>query len=227
MKIIVANWKMNGDFDLADRFIVEINAAKSPHTIVICPPAILISRFVNFRYHLGAQNCFCEESGAFTGENSPRLLKEAGCDYVILGHSERRSIFGESNELIFRKWDAAQANRLIPIVCIGEKLEDRERWTEVMQEQLRLFLKAHIPSQGTIFAYEPVWSIGTGLVLNHKEIEDIFAVLKNLVGDGSPLLYGGSVNATNASDILACTNVDGLLIGGASLRIDEFLRIIS
>ncbi|MDR0632089.1 MAG: triose-phosphate isomerase [Holosporaceae bacterium] len=226
MKIIVANWKMNGGVDLADEFIEEINTITSPNTIVVCPPAVLISRFGNFSHRVGAQNCFCEENGAFTGENSPKLLKEAGCKYVILGHSERRSIFCEDDELIFKKWKAAVAQDLIPIVCIGEKIEDRDNWKETISRQLDFFLD-DCPLGDTIFAYEPVWSIGTGLIPTEEKIETIFAFIKELLGDEAPLLYGGSVTSENAQRILACQNVDGFLVGGASLKIDEFKKIVA
>ncbi|MDR0556075.1 MAG: triose-phosphate isomerase [Holosporaceae bacterium] len=226
MKIIVANWKMNGGFAFADRFIKEMNAVVSPQTIVVCPPAILIGRFSGFKHSLGAQNCFWEERGAFTGENSPKLLREAGCDYVILGHSERRSIFGEDNGMIYRKWMAALAHGLIPIVCVGEKFDNRYECEEVISDQLALFLDGPKLLANTIFAYEPVWSVGTGITPTPDEIVEIFAFLKEKVGDAALLLYGGSVNAKNAKDILNCEYVDGVLVGGASLKIDEFKKIV-
>ncbi|MDR2158082.1 MAG: triose-phosphate isomerase [Holosporaceae bacterium] len=224
MKIIVANWKMNGNFDLVDEFIRKINSANSENKVVICPPALLIGRFSQFHCDVGAQNCFWEESGAFTGENSPRLLKECGCQYVILGHSERRSIFHESDEVVYKKWKAATAQKLIPITCIGENLQDRKRWRDVIAKQLNPFLNESL--RGAIFAYEPVWSIGTGTTPTHEEIESIFEFIRELLGDGVSLLYGGSVTSNNSAQILKCRNVDGLLVGGASLKIDEFKKII-
>ncbi|MDR1334561.1 MAG: triose-phosphate isomerase [Holosporaceae bacterium] len=225
MAIIVANWKMNGNFDFAANFIKEINGIDSRNTIVVCPPAALISSFRNFRHHVGAQNCFHEEKGAFTGENSALLLKEAGCEYVIIGHSERRSIFQEGDDIVFKKWRAILACHMIPIVCIGEKLENRDNWKKVIADQLNLFLNdAALANATSCFAYEPVWSIGTGLTPSPEEIETIFAFIRDLIGD-KPLLYGGSVSAKNSAQILSCKNVDGLLIGGASLKIDEFKNI--
>jgi triosephosphate isomerase len=224
MKIIVANWKMNGDFEFADKFVEEINTLDLKNTVVVCPPTVLISRFHGFRYCVGAQNCFYEEKGAFTGENSPRILKEAGCEYVIVGHSERRSIFCENEDLIFRKWHAAITWKLIPIICIGEKIEDRHDWKHAISQQLDHFLKEEL--SGTIFAYEPVWSIGTGVVPELSEIEDIFGFIKNLLGNDIQLLYGGSVTSKNAKHILCIENVNGLLVGGASLKIDEFKKIL-
>ncbi|MDR0678527.1 MAG: triose-phosphate isomerase, partial [Holosporaceae bacterium] len=200
MKIIVANWKMNGDLNFANKFIEEINSVDSKNTVVVCPQTPLIGRFYNFRYYLGAQNCFYEENGAFTGENSPKLLKQMGCKYVILGHSERRSVFNEEDNLIFKKWKTALNQKLIPIVCLGEKLEDRNRWKKVVSDQLGLFLNESLGN--TIFAYEPVWSIGTGIIPGEDEIVAAFEFMKNLLGQKVSLLYGGSVNSKNAQSIL-------------------------
>ena len=225
MKIIVANWKMNCDFEFADKFVKEINTLDLKGTVVVCPPIALISRFHGFRYCIGAQNCFYEEKGAFTGENSPKLLKEAGCEYVILGHSERRSIFHENEDIISKKWRAAIAQKLIPIVCIGEKAEDRHNWKQAISRQLDYFLKEEL--SGTIFAYEPMWSIGTGVVPELAEIEDIFSFIKNLLSNNVLLLYGGSVTSKNAKHILSSKNVNGLLVGGASIKIDEFKKILA
>jgi triosephosphate isomerase len=218
---------MNGNPDFADNFIEEINAADSENTVVVCPPAPLLGRFRNFRYDVGAQNCFCEEKGAFTGENSPRLLREIGCKYVIVGHSERRSIFHETDDLIFKKHLAVVAENMIPIVCIGENAENRDNREKVISDQLSFFRNNPGSTDKTpCFAYEPVWSIGTGLIPSPEEIETIFAFIRNLLGDKVSLLYGGSVNAKNSSEILSRKNVDGLLIGGASLKADEFKKII-
>jgi triosephosphate isomerase len=184
----------------------------------------LIDRFRNFRHRVGAQNCFCKNKGAFTGENSPELLKKAGCEYVIIGHSERRSIFNETDDLVFKKWKAALVCELTPIVCIGEKLENRANWKEVISSQLSLFGDNSLGN--TIVAYEPVWSIGTGLIPTIEEIETIFEFIRSLPSDEVSLLYGGSVSSKNAELILNCKNVDGVLVGGASLEIEEFKKII-
>jgi len=222
MKMIVANWKMNGNFNFVNKFVKEINKVNSPYEIIVCPPIALIGEFKDFRYHRGSQNCFYEEKGAFTGETSPQLLKEIGCDYVLLGHSERRSIFHESDDLILKKRNAAIKFNLKPIVCIGEK--NKDGWREIVSDQLRLFLDNHM--ENTIFAYEPVWSIGTGVTPTVEEIEIVFDFINSLTNGKSLLLYGGSVNANNAKQILNSRNVSGLLVGGASLKIDEFTRII-
>ncbi|MDR2067890.1 MAG: triose-phosphate isomerase [Holosporaceae bacterium] len=230
MKIIVANWKMNGSVAFAERFMEEINPINTSNVVIVCPPVGLIERFSEFRYCVGAQNCFQEQKGAFTGENSPQLLREIGCKYVIIGHSERRTIFHETDAIIYEKWKAAIAEDLIPIVCVGEKLEDHEHWQKILSDQLKQFATA--PSDAlrrTLFAYEPVWSIGTGQTPTIAEIEDSLAFIKNTLEfpeSDCSLLYGGSVNAENAASILAGKNVDGLLVGGASLKIDEFKKII-
>ncbi len=225
MKIIIANWKMNGDVDFAEKFIDEFNEVESKNKIVVCPPAALIYAFRKFRYAVGAQNCFSEEKGAFTGEISPKLIKDLGCKYVLLGHSERRAMFNESDDFIFKKWKSVIANNLIPIVCIGEKLNDRNKWKEILSIQLENYLNLDL--QGTIFAYEPVWSIGTGLIPTTHEIEIAMEFIKTKLGNSSKysLVYGGSVNASNSSEILNCKNVGGILVGGASLKIQEFKRI--
>jgi triosephosphate isomerase len=224
---MVANWKMNGDPDFADRFVAEINAANTENIVVACPPVGLIHRFRDFRHYVGAQNCFHEKNGAFTGENSPQLLKGIGCSHVIVGHSERRNIFHETDDVIRAKWAAAVDAGLIPIVCIGERIDDRDVWKEILADQLRLFL-GDGPMAETIFAYEPVWSIGAGLTPEPEEIEEILGFLRDLLGnpDRCTLLYGGSVGLKNAAEILTCRHLDGLLIGGASLRLEEFKEII-
>lgn len=223
MKIIIGNWKMNGSQDFTIKFIEEINKLETMNKIIICPPAPLIPFFEKFKHKIGAQNCFYEKFGAFTGENSPYLLKELGCEYVLIGHSERRSIFDESDEIIYKKWDTAISNNLIPVVCLGEKLEERNYWKEVISAQLKPYYKENLET--TIFAYEPVWSIGTGIIPTENEIHNACKFIKSIVKD-SNVLYGGSVNSKNYRQILNCKNVDGLLIGGASLKIKEFSEII-
>jgi triosephosphate isomerase len=230
MKIIVGNWKMNGSAAFARNMIDVINKIESKNKIIICPPAPLISLFKDFRYEIGAQNCFFEEKGAFTGENSPVLLRELGCKYVLVGHSERRSIFCESDDLIYKKWRAIVSQKLTPILCIGEKLDERNNWKSVLSVQLKNYVNNNDNdgSHKAIFAYEPVWSIGTGFVPTNNEIETRIEFIKSAIGDlnRAYLLYGGSVNAENAAQILHCKNVNGVLIGGASLKVDEFKNIV-
>lgn len=222
MKIIIGNWKMNGTNEFAVKFINEINKIETKNCVVICPPTGLIPIFKDFRYQVGAQNCFYKNNGAFTGETSPALLKDLGCSYVLIGHSERRNIFGEKDELLYKKWESAIANNLKPVVCIGERAEEKSRWKEVLKKQLDLYLGKDIST--TIFAYEPVWSIGTGIIPSVDEIFEVYTFIKSVINNPQ-ILYGGSVNSKNYQQILQYT--DGLLIGGASLKIEEFSVIMN
>lgn len=227
MKIIVANWKMNGSKSLVSEYKAVLKDLKK-NEIVVCPPQALMGEFKDFSHALGAQDCYICDSGAFTGESSPKILKEVGCEYVILGHSERRSLFLESDDLIYKKYQAALKNDLIPIICIGERKEEKGRWKDVLAEQLSLYKNVHTSAK-TIFAYEPVWSIGTGCVPLAKEITEVLAFIKDfLKGYGNfTTLYGGSVNSTNFDVISSCDEIDGFLVGAASLKIEEFKKIVS
>ncbi|GHT92787.1 triosephosphate isomerase [Alphaproteobacteria bacterium] len=261
MKIIVANWKMNGNIALVNQFVKELSELRCNNKIILCPPAALVcatqalmlslpaERYADCickvidesieinaspaqTVALGAQDCFYEESGAFTGEHSPKLLKELGCDYVLVGHSERRTLFHESDEIIYSKWNAAIKQSLCPIVCVGEKLEERDNWKEVISKQLKN--QRDVGSDNdetrvlqTIFAYEPIWSIGTGLVPSIDEIENVLDFIRHelSISQNAIVLYGGSVTSKNARTILSSDSVDGVLVGGASLKIDEFKAI--
>ena len=229
MKFVIANWKMNGDFELVNQMMSEIGKGRECCKVIVCPPTALITSFKGFEHYLGAQNCFYEEKGAFTGENSPKLLKDIGCKYVILGHSERRAIFQESDELVFKKWNAAIRFGLTPIICIGETLEERSRWKEVLAAQLANYCAdKSLDLQGTIFAYEPVWSIGTGKVPSMQEIEDAIGFIKGVIGAERNyyVVYGGSVNGSNSAGILNIHGLDGVLVGSASLKVSDFKTII-
>lgn len=226
MKIIVANWKMNGSKSLISEYKAAFKDLKK-NKIVVCPPQALMGEFKDFPHSLGAQDCYICDSGAFTGESSPKILKEVGCEYVILGHSERRALFLESDDFIYKKYQAALRNDLIPIICIGERKEEKGRWKEVLASQLSHYKTSDI-SEKTIFAYEPVWSIGTGCVPLAREIAEVLAFIKDFLKEygNFATLYGGSVNSTNSDAILSCENVDGFLVGGASLKIEEFKKIV-
>lgn len=230
MKFVIANWKMNGDFDLVNQMKNGIGKVRDRCKVIVCPPAALITSFKGFEYDVGAQNCFYEEKGAFTGENSPRLLREIGCKYVILGHSERRAIFQESDELVFKKWNMAIRFGLTPIVCIGETLEERSRWKDILAIQLENYCSdKSFDLQGTILAYEPVWSIGTGKVPSTQEIEEAIGFIKSVIGAERNyyVVYGGSVNGNNSAEILCIRGLDGVLVGSASLKISDFKTIIN
>ncbi len=212
--------------------------------IAVCPPFTSIGLAIDklsgrgVQISVGAQNCHSETKGAFTGELSARMLAEAGCTYVILGHSERRTIFNESNEFINKKIKAALSVGLKPILCVGETHEERElaQTFEVLMHQLTEGLRGVDASQIKMItiAYEPVWAIGTGRTAtteiaqdSHSYIRSELTTLYNeTIASGIPILYGGSMNATNASDLLAMQDIDGGLIGGASLDAKAFTVII-
>jgi triosephosphate isomerase len=187
---------------------------------------------------LGAQDTCADAHGAFTGEISAAMLKDVGCKYVLVGHSERRLIYRESDQLIARKFAAAHAKALIPVLCVGEQLADREasRTEEVIGRQLDVVLELCGPEvlgQGVV-AYEPVWAIGTGRTASPQQAQDVHAFIRARIASrdariaaGTRILYGGSVKAGNAAELFGMPDVDGGLIGGASLKADEFLAILA
>lgn len=231
-KIIAANWKMNLSLNEAEKLASEVVKGNSgSNDIILFPPYVYLWTVKEIikgsRISLGAQNCHFENSGAFTGNVSASMLKGIGCGYVIVGHSECRQHHNESDELINKKAKSAITNGLIPLICIGEKLEEREqgKHKEIVSEQIRITL-ADIDVSKIILAYEPVWAIGTGKTATSAEISEMHEFISSLVKK-VPLLYGGSVNEKNYHEILDIPNVDGLLIGGASLQIEKFSKIIS
>ncbi len=209
--------------------------------VVVCPPftvlALAREELKGSHISLGAQNCYAEATGAFTGEVSAEMLKDIGCEYVILGHSERRTIFGETDELVSRKVRAVLDAGLTPIVCIGESGDEREKGhTEsVLSRQMKGSLALVSANQGTklVIAYEPVWAIGTGKTATPERAQQAHAFIRSLlrekftdVSDRIPVLYGGSVKPENAGEIISQPDIDGGLIGGASLDADSFIKII-
>jgi triosephosphate isomerase len=242
--MVAGNWKMNKTVaearELVARMGVALKAIQGVEK-VICPPypsLVAVSALLQGTdIGLGAQNMHWEEKGAFTGEIAPSMIKEF-CQYVILGHSERRAYFGELDEIVNRKLQAAKAYDLIPIVCVGETLEENEsgRTAEVVSRQISLGLKDIDPDFGTriVVAYEPVWAIGTGRASSAENANTVLAdvirpALAKVVGQDTAqtirILYGGSVNAANATEFFAQPEIDGALVGGASLKADEFVAI--
>ncbi len=241
--IIAANWKMNTLALQAQQLACDIRRAVEQHhyahrcTIVLCPP------FVNLTFvaecisgsgiHLGGQNCWSEPYGAFTGEISAAMLRAVGCSHVIIGHSERRSIFREDDLLILHKLLRAWEEGLVPILCIGETLQERQlnRTWAVLETQLEKVLSAEQRSKDWICAYEPVWAIGTGIAAEPDQIQQAHAYIRALLDRRGchhvPILYGGSVTASNAGVIFSVPNVDGGLVGGASLNAENFVKIIA
>jgi len=238
-KIIVANWKMNGSNELADKISNLINDSldiKSKE-IIICPPYIhielLIKNNTGRNFYVGSQDCCDKSDGAFTGEISASMLKNLGCSHVIIGHSERRSKYSESNQLLKDKVSEAINNNLIPIFCCGEEALERKNGThfDKISEQLDVLFDIK-DLKSTIIAYEPVWSIGTNKTPSDKEIKDMHIYIKNYLmkktsSNNISVLYGGSVNPENASSILKIAEVDGVLVGGASLSPEKFRLICS
>lgn len=243
--LIAGNWKMNTNIaeavELASDILNEYVHIKNVD-VLVCPPFTNIHhvklKLEGSPIMIGAQNCHYEESGAFTGEISVDMLKSLGCDYIIIGHSERRSIFNEKDDLINKKARAILSKGLKPILCIGETLEERkaEKTNDVLGSQLSNDLDSiSIESADDIvIAYEPVWAIGTGISAESEQIEDAHEFVRDFLkkrfpefGDDILIQYGGSVKPDNADEILSIENVNGALIGGASLKAEKFIPIIS
>ena len=229
----VANWKLNGNFEFIDNFIDQLVIPKDKSKcIVICPTSIHLHymRLKKNNFLLGAQNVSQYENGAYTGEISPISLRELNIDFCIIGHSERRQIFKENNKDVNLKSYQLIKNEIVPIICIGETLEEKEKGktNDVLVSQLKEGVPETSTSKNTIIAYEPVWAIGTGFTPTLDEINKTHEFIKNHNEKfkNYKILYGGSVKASNAKEITFLQNVDGVLIGGASLKTDEFAKII-
>ncbi|HZC86818.1 MAG TPA: triose-phosphate isomerase [Steroidobacteraceae bacterium] len=242
--IVAGNWKMHGSRSETARLIEDLLAGcpESPEAAcVICPPFVYLYEawrlLRDSAFSLGAQDVCADTHGAFTGEISAAMLKDVGCGYVIVGHSERRLLYRENDQLVARKFATAHARGLVPILCIGEQLADREaaRTREVIARQLDAVLElsgAGALAEGVI-AYEPVWAIGTGRNASPDQAQEVHAFIRARIGErdakiaaATRILYGGSVKAGNAAELFAMPDVDGGLIGGASLKADEFLAIL-
>ncbi len=242
VKLIAGNWKMNGlGASLADVEVLCTALQSQPAAcrVALCPPSTLVERMARTTagspIEIGGQDCRVESHGAFTGDVSAAMLKDAGATLVILGHSERRQGYGESDLLVSAKAETALAAGLAPIVCVGETLEQREagRAVEVVRSQVMASLPLAITGRAFAVAYEPVWAIGTGLTPTLEQIEEVHravrAAMIERLGLGiaaTPILYGGSVKPDNAAEILAVPEVGGALVGGASLKASDFLGII-
>ncbi|MFZ4521887.1 MAG: triose-phosphate isomerase [Bacteroidales bacterium] len=245
-QIVAGNWKMNKTFSEAELLITDIadaldDADLKNAEVILCPPALYLEMTTDVafesRFKVGAQNVYPEDSGAFTGEISPVMLKELNISYCITGHSERRKYFLESNEFLKRKVDALLKHEISPIFCCGEVLPEREagRHFEVVKTQLTESL-FHLSSDQflkVVIAYEPVWAIGTGVTASNEQAQEMHAYIRGLIADKyssttaneTTILYGGSCNGKNARELFAQPDVDGGLIGGASLKAEEFLQI--
>lgn len=241
MFFCAGNWKMNKNPEQAAAYIKQLRAeapAGAHADLVILPPALVswqVSeglRGTSIRW--GGQNCYHESKGAFTGENSPQVLAELGAGFCLVGHSERRHIFGESDELLSKKVPALQNVGLTPILCVGETLDERRtgRTEAVIVRQLRAGVQHANPAKALWLAYEPVWAIGTGQVATAEQVEEAHLLLRKSLEEWNvsaaskiPILYGGSVKPDNVAALATLKNVNGFLIGGASLEVSDFLKI--
>ncbi|WP_440877033.1 triose-phosphate isomerase [Thalassotalea sp. PLHSN55] len=240
-KLVIGNWKMNGDI-LTNAALVQallkFNANETD--IVICPPAIYLSQvqllIEKSDISLGAQNVSSESKGAFTGENAANMLKDIGCNYCLVGHSERRALFHETSEDIAQKITQLLSHNMTPVFCIGESLAQREnnetKDVIITQIQSVLALVGQQEFASVVIAYEPIWAIGTGKTASaaqaqeiHQVIRDYLNSLDNKAFSGTQILYGGSVNEGNANELIAQPDIDGFLVGGASLKAQSFEKI--
>ena len=247
-KIVAGNWKMNMDYEEGLSLFSEvINMAHDEITgkqqVVVCSPFIHLHSLAQLakgynKVSVGAQNAHQAESGAYTGETSAKMIHSTGAEYVILGHSERRQYFGETNELLAKKTDTALKNSLKPIFCIGETLQEREanQHFDIIKQQLEEGV-FHLDAEHfglLVLAYEPVWAIGTGVTASSAQAQEIHSFIRKEiatkysqeVADATTILYGGSCNPKNAGDLFAQSDIDGGLIGGASLKSRDFIDIV-
>ena len=240
--IVAGNWKMNASKDSVESLVTDILSGASDVSaeIIVCAPFPYLSQvevlIEGSNLMLGAQNLNVNASGAFTGEVSAEMIKDFGANHVIVGHSERRSLYGETSEIVAEKTKAAIDSGLTPILCLGESLDQREsgKTESVVSEQLNKVIKmVGIEAfNNIIIAYEPVWAIGTGMTATpeqaqavHKFIRDLLASSSQDIAHKTAILYGGSMNASNAVELISCADIDGGLIGGAALKAEDFLQI--
>ena len=240
--IVAGNWKMNASKESVNTLIEGIlsgmNEASSE--VIVCAPFPYLSQVESLiqgsSLMLGAQNLNVNSAGAYTGEVSADMIKDFGAQHVIVGHSERRSLYGETNAIVAEKTKAAIDAGLTALLCVGESLEDRESGnTEaIVEEQINavIDLIGIEAFDQVIIAYEPVWAIGTGLTASPEQAQTVHLFIRNLLANSSekiakrtPILYGGSMNAANAADLISCSDIDGGLIGGAALKAEDFLQI--
>jgi triosephosphate isomerase len=231
MQLIAGNWKMHGLRASISELDAVIAGADGRCDLLLCPPATLVAAFAaraaGSRVLIGGQDCHPAASGAHTGDIAAPMLADAGASHVIVGHSERRADHGETSAMVRAKALAALAAGLVPIICVGETLAEREagKTLEVVGEQVRQSVPEGLGAETVVLAYEPVWAIGSGLTPTPDQISEVHQAIAGWLPVGVRLLYGGSVKPANAGDILALPGVDGALVGGASLKAADFLAI--
>ena len=248
--LIAGNWKMHGSLTSIESLVNGIKSQLDnswQSDVLVCPPSIYIDKTLQLTadspIKVGGQNLSEQEQGAFTGEISGDMLQDLGADFVLVGHSERRSLYHESNELVAKKFAKALEQGLTPVLCVGETLEEREKGTtmKVVQAQIDAVLDFYGNSETAtgldklgqgVIAYEPVWAIGTGVTASPEQAQEVHAAIRGYLAESDPavaeqvqILYGGSMKAANAEELLAQNDIDGGLIGGASLKADEFIAI--
>ena len=239
---LVANWKMNGDRTSNEQLINFINDRVDKNTnieVVICPPFTYLSQILQLKapnIKVGAQNISDSKNGAFTGEISGSMLRDLKVDYVIIGHSERRQMYNEFNSVISKKFELAHQNMVTPILCVGESISERKsgQTFAIVQAQIKSIIESTRIElfAKSIIAYEPIWAIGTGETASPQEAEEMHSNIRKILEDydsdiasSIPILYGGSVNGTNSKDLFTMNNINGGLVGGASLNGEEFVEI--
>ena len=239
---LVANWKMNGDKTSNEQLINFINDRVDKNTnieVVICPPFTYLSQILQLKapnIKVGAQNISDSKNGAFTGEISGSMLRDLKVDYVIIGHSERRQMYNEFNSVISKKFELAHQNMVTPILCVGESISERKsgQTFAIVQSQIKSIIESTRIElfAKSIIAYEPIWAIGTGETASPQQAEEMHSNIRKILEDydsdiasSIPILYGGSVNGTNSKDLFTMNNINGGLVGGASLNGEEFVEI--
>lgn len=239
--LIAGNWKMNGlmaNLAEIERVAGGVSASNDGAEILLCLPATLIhpgfAKSEGSGLKIGGETCHAKEKGAHTGDISAEMLKDAGADYVIVGHSERRADHGETDQTVSAQASAALRAGIAPIICVGETLSQRDagQVLDVITAQMTNSIPEHADADAIVIAYEPVWAIGTGRVASSDQIAEVHALIRGLLvkrfgdaGHNTRILYGGSMNPGNAAEILGVADVNGGLIGGASLKADDFLAI--
>jgi len=241
-RMVAGNWKMNGQLQQVKQLINELNQLDWPSSVdvMVAPPSIyipLVSSLVNQTIKVGAQNAYPKDTGAFTGELSAPMLKDFNCSYVLIGHSERRHYFHESENFVADKFHHVKDHAMIPVLCVGETLEQREKGQtqEIIARQLAVVAEKNKNCfRNGVIAYEPVWAIGTGKTASTAQAQEVHAFIRTLlkdkfgadVSDNITIQYGGSVKADNAKELFSAPDIDGALVGGAALQSRSFVDIV-
>ena len=231
MKIIAGNWKMNGTRASLESMVQDLSLVDTNNRIILCVPFTMLGVKSN-KVAIGAQDISAHSHGAYTGEVSASMVADTGAKYTIIGHSECRQYHGDTNDTVRTKAEQALANGLIPIICVGETMAEKQagKTMEIIESGVRESVPSDVNSE-IIIAYEPRWAIGAGLTPTAEEITTAHTLIANTLTDmglgGTPVLYGASVKGSNAAEIMSIPNVDGVLVGGASLKSDDFIPIIT